>query len=78
MSQEITNHRRGGPRGPVMERTVGGRVMLTPGASAKSLGYSLPHFNRLRRNGRLSLKQYFLSEGGLPRYAEDEIEALKK
>ena len=76
MSQEITNSRR--TRGPVTPRTVGGRVLLAPGPSAASLGYSLPHFNRLIRTGKLRLQKHYLADGGLPRYAEDEIEALKK
>jgi hypothetical protein len=76
MSQELQNSRR--TRGPVPPRTSSGRVMLAPGAAAAALGFSTPHFNRLLRLGKLRLQKHYLADGGLPRYAEDEIEALKK
>ena len=61
-----------------MPRTVGGgRTMLTPPAAAAALGYHVASFHRLLRQGKLRLTKYYLVEGGLPRYAEDEIEALK-
>ena len=52
--------------------------MLSPGASSKALGMSLGHFNRSIREGKLKLQKYYVVEGGLPRYAEDELEDLKK
>ena len=55
-----------------------GRVMLTPRETAKRLGYSKEHLNRLLREGKLGLKKYYPYEGALPRYAEDEVEALKQ
>jgi hypothetical protein len=73
MSQEVAKSL----RGPVTPRTVGGRVLLAPPAAAAQAGYSLPHFNRLLREGKLKLTKHYLYAGGLPRYAEDEIEALK-
>lgn len=51
--------------------------MLAPPVAAKQLGCSVPHFNRLIREGKLGLTKYYLYEGGRPRFAEDEIEALK-
>jgi hypothetical protein len=77
MSQETQSPRRN-TRGPVPPRTSSGRVLLTPGAASAALGYSTPHFNRLLRKGKLPLRKHYVVEGGLPRYAEDEIEALKK
>ena len=76
MSHEITNPHR--IRGPVTPRTVGGRVLLTPPAAAAQLGYHIGHFNRLLREGKLRLTKHYLYEGGRPRFAEDEIEALKQ
>ena len=52
--------------------------MLTPRETAKRLGYSKEHLNRLLREGKLGLKKYYPYEGALPRYAEDEVEALKQ
>jgi hypothetical protein len=80
MSQQevVMKPRRGGVRGPAMPRSQGGRVTLTPGAAASSVGKSLQQFNRLIREGKLKLTKHYLYEGALPRYYEDEIEALKK
>ena len=75
MSQIAKPHR---ARGPVAPRTIGGRVLLTPRTAAEKLGYHVNHFNRLLREGKLKLQKYYPYEGALPRYAEDEVEALKQ
>jgi hypothetical protein len=79
MSQDSTGQRRrGGPRGPLMPQTIGGRTLLTKGASADRLGWSVGHLNRLLRQKKLNLTEYHLYEGAPSRLAEDEVEALKK